>query len=448
MKKTFFILFVFFSFLFILPFFHAFSLAKYSFDSIFIASKIIIDRKPSIEVLSISNNNINYEKYANNSHEISLKIKVTEKNIVVNNLYNNYIKFYTEDTLILPYSSVTLLSQTNDTYIYNLKISNITGNGKLYIIFPYGTIQDNLSQSNDYQKFNTNITIDNIPPSLNSEEKSLVDNNSNYIIHSSEPIRPFDTWTLSANNLTLSKIFNSPIYYPITLTDYAGNSTQTFINVTQARNIMLYYSNFNNYPISNFETNGQISGKQAILDKSILKCEALFTRLEGNISINSLQMRAFDYTYWGKNKSSICNYSELEYKHGYNPSSYSWLDYNSNNNSYFLRKICMQIGGKGQNYAGNTCKQEYNPIPTDIANQYLYGLSGISFNLKNQPKLSIIYQIYVPNVGWLKTSSDGEETTYSHDKPFSAIRINIIPKSEKNYILNYWNSFIGTHRVD
>ena len=108
----------------------------------------------------------------------------------------------------------------------------------------------------------------------------------------------------------------------------------------------------------------------------------------------------------------------------------------------------MQIGGKGQNYAGNTCKQEYNPIPTDIANQYLYGLSGISFNLKNQPKLSIIYQIYVPNVGWLKTSSDGEETTYSHDKPFSAIRINIIPKSEKNYILNYWNSFIGTHRVD
>ena len=88
------------------------------------------------------------------------------------------------------------------------------------------------------------------------------------------------------------------------------------------------------------------------------------------------------------------------------------------------------------------------PIPEEIANQNLYGISGIAFHLKNSNEYSIVYQIYVPNIGWLKASADGEETTYSHDKRFSAIRINIVPKSEKRNLMNYWNRAMYTDYTD
>ena len=78
----------------------------------------------------------------------------------------------------------------------------------------------------------------------------------------------------------------------------------------------------------------------------------------------------------------------------------------------------------------------------------LYGLSGIALQLKNCDDYSIVYQVYVPNIGWLKASSDGEETTYAHNKPFSAIRINIVPKSEKQYLLNYWNRVMYTDSIE
>ena len=143
-----------------------------------------------------------------------------------------------------------------------------------------------------------------------------------------------------------------------------------------------------------------------------------------------------------------CIFSEIPYTYGYSPSATTWYDINSKNKIRFLGKFAFQLGGQGHNTAGISCLGQNNPIPQEIADQNLYGLSGIAFRLRDCEEYSIVYQIYVPDIGWLRASSDGEETTYSHDKPFSAIRINIVPKSEKQYLMDYWNRVIYTDYVE
>ena len=43
---------------------------------------------------------------------------------------------------------------------------------------------------------------------------------------------------------------------------------------------------------------------------------------------------------------------------------------------------------------------------------------------------------------------DGNESKYSYDKPFSAFRMVLAPKSEKQRLISYWNRDIGTNNVD
>ena len=53
-----------------------------------------IDRtKPKIELIEIQNTNTNYPKYANKTHTISFKIKITEKNIGQNNIVKDFFEF-------------------------------------------------------------------------------------------------------------------------------------------------------------------------------------------------------------------------------------------------------------------------------------------------------------------------------------------------------------------
>ena len=447
MKKIFLILFSFFIFLFFIPFFHQKSFSKYTFDYSFTAFKIVIDKKPEISVLSVGNNNISYEKYANKSHTISLNVKITEKNIAINNFNSNFIKIMIGNQYTSPSMKISLISNTSNELIYNIILTNLTGNGNLYVVFPEGTIQDISNQNNEFQKFDTSILIDNIAPTLSCNELSIEDNKSNYVINSNESIRPVENWS-TINNNSISKIFLSPIKYPISIYDYAGNKSEVFVNIKNAKNIVLYYLNYNNYSISEFNKSGEISGKKVITENTIYKTEFIHIFLDGAIDKSALQARIYDYTYWGENTSATCFYSEINYSYGYNPSPNSWYNINSRNALYSLGKLCFQVGGQGQNSYNNSCKGSNTPIPKNIADQYLYGISGISLKLNNYDNLSIVYQIYVSGIGWLRASSDGEETTYSHTKPFSAIRMNIVPKSEKNQLLNYWNTFIGASNTD
>lgn len=444
MNKKLCILFVLF-FIF-LPCFYYISFSKYSFDYSFCASKIMIDQKPKIEVLSVTNTNTGYEKYANHTHKITLTVKITEKNITTNHFHRDYINVFVGDSKVSSTIGIHLVSSTHEELVYSMSISDLTSNGYLSIYFPEGIIEDSSSQTNTALHFHTNILIDNISPQASGQEISIENNQSKYVIDCDENIRPFGNWDLS-NNRSLSKIFSSPIYYPISVTDYAGNETEVFIDIKNATDIMLYYANYNTYRFSKFDSNGQISGKQAIIDSANYKSEMIILHLEGAISQDDLQARVFDYTYWGENTRAVCDYSEIDYFYGYSPSPSSWYDMHSQNVIRCLGKISLQLGGQGHNIANNSCSDTFNPIPKAIADKNLYGLSGIALNLKNSNDYSIIYQVYVPNVGWLKATSDGEESTYSHDKPFSAIRINIVPKSEKQYILKYWNQFIGTNTI-
>ena len=449
MKKKFFIIFLFFIFLFLIPFYQQFSFSKYIFNDSFIATKIQIMKKPIIEVLAISNTNTGYEQYANSTDIISLRVKITEKNIAVNHFNRDTIQVLLNNTSIVPSIQIYLVSNNNGEMIYDILLSKLTGNGNLSIVFPEGILEDAFGQKNDFQKFDTGIFIDNISPNSTCEELSIENDKSQYIIHSDENLRPINGWDFYNTYSSLSKIFPSPIFYPITITDYAGNTSEVYVEVQYAKNIMLYYATHNaGYSINQFHHCGEISGKQTIIDSSYKKSERIITYLEGNIDGSMLNARVFDYTYWGENTTAMCNSSEIKYAYGYNPSSTSWCDITGQNAIRFLGKIALQLGGYGHNTAGNTSFGNANPIPQEIAKQNLYGLSGIAFQLKNCEEYSIVYQIYVPSVGWLRASCDGEETTYSHDKPFSAIRINIVPKSEKQYLMNYWNRVIYTDYVE
>ncbi len=130
-----------------------------------------------------------------------------------------------------------------------------------------------------------------------------------------------------------------------------------------------------------------------------------------------------------------CEYSEMSYYHGYN----EWLNVSTDKLLHYKGTICTQLGGIGLNVANKTASNVKVPIPSDIAQQYLYGISGIQFRLSDTSNFSVIYQAYIKDIGWLKASSDGEENVYNHTKPISAFRINIVPKSEKQYLINYWN---------
>ena len=61
--------------------------AKYIFQNEFCVANLDIDRtKPKIELLSIQNNNVGYEGYANKTHIITIKLKITDKNLMSNML--------------------------------------------------------------------------------------------------------------------------------------------------------------------------------------------------------------------------------------------------------------------------------------------------------------------------------------------------------------------------
>lgn len=449
MNRKLFMIFLFFIFLFLIPFYYQSSFSKYIFNNTLIATKIQIDKKPIIEVLDISNTNTGYEKYANSTHIITLRVKITEKNITINHFNRDTIQVLIDDTLITPSVQIYLVSNNNGEMLYEIILSNLNGNGNLSIIFPEGIIEDSFGLKNDFQKLDIGILIDNISPNSTCQELSIENDQSQYLIQSDENLRPINGWDFYNTNSCLSKVFSSPIFYPITITDYSGNTTEVFVNIQHAKNIMLYYANHNTaYYVKEFEYNGQISGKQSIIDSSSNKSERILTFLDGNIDSRILQARVFDYTYWGENTTALCKSSEINYSYGYNPSSTTWYDISSQNAIRFLDKIALQLGGYGHNTAGNSCLNHKNPIPQQIAKQNLYGLSGIAFQLKDCKEYSIVYQIYVPSIGWLRASSDGEETTYAHNKPFSAIRMNIVPKSEKQYLLDYWNRVIYTDYIE
>lgn len=283
--------------------------------------------------------------------------------------------------------------------------------------------------------FQAGILIDNTAPVATFKEIPTSNNKSKAQITSNEKIRKLSGWEISNNNLTLSKEFTNYISYALPITDFAQNSTDVLIDIKSATNILLEYGTFDYCSYETLVSSGQISSQKTIYSNSICKTEAIFIRLAGNIENSSLQARYYAHTYWGTGASILCPHSELSFSHGYN----GWLNVGSEKTIYYNNSLFSQLGGYGLNSENMVCANKKDPIPSNIATKYPFGISSLQFRLKNNTNFCVIYQAYVKDVGWLKASCDGEENFYKHDKPISAFRINIVPKSEKQYLINFWN---------
>ena len=411
-----------------------------------------IDRtKPQIELIEIQNTNTNYPKYANKTHTISFKIKVTEKNIKENNFVKDFFGFKLDENninIVENNLSIKEIESTNEGKIYKIDIKGISGNGKLSMQIKEGAIIDKGGLKSESQNIQTGITIDNTAPVGKFKEVKIQDGKVNGEITLSENIRKIDGWSFKDNNLKITKEFTNNISYQLPITDYAGNTSNVDINITQATYINIVYASHNSCIGWSFGYgNYDVAGKDAIKVNPVYRTEALAFNISGNVDKDFVQANTYIYTYWGEGSKGKCTTSGLIYNYGYNPGKNAFKSMNSNDLITINSKKYFQFGGSGINGYLNTDANSQNPIPGEVANKYKYGISGITMKLKDYSQYSIIYQILVNRAGWVKTASDGSECTYNHNTPMSAFRIALVPKTEKQYVINQWNKDVGTFNM-
>lgn len=411
-----------------------------------------IDRtKPQIELIEIQNTNTNYPKYANKTHTISFKIKVTEKNIKENNFVKDFFGFKLDENninIVENNLSIKEIESTNEGKIYKIDIKGISGNGKLSMQIKEGAIIDKGGLKSESQNIQTGITIDNTAPVGKFKEVKIQDGKVNGEITLSENIRKIDGWSFKDNNLKITKEFTNNISYQLPITDYAGNTSNVDINITQATYINIVYASHNSCIGWSFGYgNYDVAGKDAIKVNPVYRTEALAFNISGNVDKDFVQANTYIYTYWGEGSKGKCTTSGLIYNYGYNPGKNAFKSMNSNDLITINSKKYFQFGGSGINGYLNTDANSQNPIPGEVANKYKYGISGITMKLKDYSQYSIIYQILVNGAGWVKTASDGSECTYNHNTPMSAFRIALVPITEKQYVINQWNKDVGTFNM-
>ena len=415
-------------------------------------AKMNIDRtKPKIELIEIQNTNTNYPKYANKTHTISFKIKITEKNIGQNNIVKDFFEFKLDGKnidIVNGNFSIKEIESTNEGKIYKIDIKGISGNGKLSMQIKEGAIIDKGGLKSESQNIDTGITIDNIAPVGKFKETKIQDGKVNGEITLNENIRKIDGWSFKENNSKTTKEFTNNISYQLPITDYAGNTSNVDINITQATYINVVYASHNSCIGWSFGYgNYDIAGKDAIKVNPVYRTEALAFNITGNIDKDFVQANTYIYTYWGEGSKGKCTTSGLIYNYGYNPGKNLFKSMNSSDLVTINSKKYFQFGGSGINGYLNTDANSQNPIPGEVANKYKYGISGITMKLKDYSQYSIIYQILVNGAGWVKTASDGSECTYNHNTPMSAFRIALVPKTEKQYVINQWNKDVGTYNM-
>ena len=445
-------LFYFFLGIFILISINTISSAKYIIENTIDVANMNIDRtKPKIELIEIQNTNTNYPKYANKTHTISFKIKVTEKNIKENDFVKDFFgfKLYENNINIAEDNfSIKEIESTNEGKIYKIDIKGIIGNGKLSMQNKDGAIIEKGGLKSESHNIQTGITIDNTAPVGKFKEVKIQDGKVNGEIILSENIRKIDGWSFKDNNLKITKEFTNNISYQLPITDYAGNTSNVDINITQATYINVVYASHNSCIGWSFGYgNYDVAGKDAIKVNPVYRTEALAFNISGNVDKDFVQANTYIYTYWGEGSKGKCTTSGLIYNYGYNPGKNAFKSMNSNDLITINSKKYFQFGGSGINGYLNTDANSQNPIPGEVANKYKYGISGITMKLKDYSQYSIIYQILVNGAGWVKTASDGSECTYNHNTPMSAFRIALVPKTEKQYVINQWNKDVGTFNM-
>lgn len=417
----------------------------------FYIANLNIDRtKPNVEFISVSNTNTGYEGYANNTHTITINVKIVEKNIKNVFFDKEHVKVKVENNYINDEKiALNKIEDTTDGEIYQIKLNNIDGNGHLKIEIMEGTVIDTGDLTNDLKTFDTEIIIDNTAPKGVFSENKISDGKVNGIVDGNEKIRNIEGWKISEDKLKIEKEFTNNISYELPIIDYAGNKSIVNVNITKATYINIIYASHNSQVGWSFGYgNYDIAGKNAVKTNSIYKTEALAFNISGNIDSDFVQDKAYIYTHWGEGSFGRCLTSNLLYSYGYNPNDGTYKSMNSKDLVTIEGKKYFQFGGSGINSYYNTDINGNNPISYEAASQYKYGICGINFKLKEYSEFSVVYQIFVDKVGWIKSCSDGEECMYNKKSPMSAFRIALIPKSEKQRVLDTWNKDIGTSNMN
>ena len=424
--------------------------AKYVISNEFSIANINIDRtKPKIELIDISNSNKGYEAYANKEDIITLKVRITDKNF--KNVYcdRDHVKFRLNDSYIQNLNlSFSKIKDEKEEKIYSITIKNIEENGKLIVEFIEGTAVDTGGLINDNFQIDTKIMIDNIAPIGNFEEQLMTQGKSKGIVELSEEIRTLEGWKFSNNNLKIEKEFTNNISYELPIFDYAGNKSIVNIDILKATYINLIYASHNSLVGWTFGYgNYDVAGKMAVNQNKLWKTEALAFNIEGNISKDFVEARAYVYTHWGEGSSARCLTSNMIYNYGYNPKDGKYKSMNSTDLVTIENKKYFQFGGSGINAYEQTDINGNGSISAEVAHEFRYGISGITMRLKDYSSFSIVYQILVCDIGWTQAYSDGEECMYNKTKPMSAFRIALVPKTEKQYVLDTWNKDKGTFNL-
>ncbi len=424
--------------------------AKYIIENQFEIANLNIDRtKPKIELISIDNTNSEYKNYANKNHTITIKLKIIEENIKSINFDKEHIKSKLDNNYINGDSmNLEKIEDRQNEKIYEIKISNISGNGNLKIDLLEGIAIDKGDLTNSFKEIDTKIIIDNIAPEGIFSENKIADGKVKGSIKLSEKIRNIEGWNFSQDNLNIEKVFTNNISYELPVIDYAGNKSIVKVSITNATYIKLIYASHNSVVGWSFGYgNYDVAGKEAIAKNSIYKTEALAFNISGNIDEDFVQAKSYIYTYWGEGSYGRCTTSGILYNYGYNPLDGSYKSMKSTDLVTIENKKYFQLGGSGINSYLNTDANGNNPMPGSVAPLYKYGICGINLKLKDYSEFSVIYQILVDGVGWINACSNGKECMYSKQRPMSAFRIALIPKTEEQYVLDTWNKDVGTYNL-
>ena len=424
--------------------------AKYLIEYQNKVAVIDIDRNPpKIELVGLQNTNIGYEKYANQTHTITAQIKVTEEHIISNNmsLENLIVQVNGKDAEFRNIEVVEKKREKNSIF-YDIILTGVQTEGILSFIIKEGTIVDKSYNVNPETVIPTDIQIDNTSPEGIFSETEIEEGKVLATILANEKIRGVEGWELTQNEMQLEKEFTNNISYIFTITDFAQNTKEIEINISKATHIMITYASHNSaigwtYGYGNYD----VAGAQAVKENPIYKTEALAFRITGNIPKDFVQINTCIYTHWGEGSKATCGDSGMIYQYGYNPGRNLFKTMASDDLVTIDGNKYIQFGGTGMNSFQKTDIEGNNPIPFETVYQYNYGISGVTMKLKDESYYSIVYQILVNGQGWLKTCSDGEEAMLQFNKPMSAIRLALVPKTEKNYILNLWNQDVGTNNM-
>ena len=445
MKKIIVILFIFFT----ISFLCVNSYAKYVIENMSLLANINIDGKiPKIEFLSVSNTNEKQINYANKTHTITIQLGVKESNIKEDNTEKN-IQYFLDDIEFIPESKEISKRKFGEYVYYTITLTNISGNGKLKVKVPKGSVIDNGNQINEEAVFNTGITIDNIAPVVSFSQEEIGGGMIRAKLQANEKIREVNAWNLTDNSMVLNKFFSCNVLYPLPITDLAGNTTIIDVKIDKATKIKLRYGSISEGTSNNLQFGtglNEIVGNNAIKKNSALKIEAISMYWEG-LDKDFLQTKCFINTYWGEGIQGTCDTYGTRYNYGYNPSDDEYATLANGNIVNIEEKTTLLLGGTGMNKEGNTGIGG-QAITEEISNKHLFGISALSIKLKDNSEYSVVYQAWVDGFGWLEPVSDGEETTYEHDKPIGAYRMSLIPKTEKQYLINLWKKDVGTNNIN